>query len=424
MKLLLIYPRWRRGLWSVFIYRMPMLGLYRLASVTPEDVEVEIIDENVDEIDFRTADLVGISVMTPAAPRAYEIAHHYREMGIKVVLGGIHPSTLPEEALEHADAVVIGEADELWPLVVDDARRGRLQRKYVASRQPDITKCFTKLPSVTDRGKYFIKNLVQTGRGCPVNCNFCSVTSFNGAGMRYRALEDVVREIEARRRTSKLFLFADDNLVANGERARQFFDAITPLDIEWGSQVTIKLALEESLLSRAVKSGCRGAFIGFESVDQHSLDFCEKKFKVRKYEDAIRRLHDHGIFITGSFIFGFDTDTTDVVKRTLEFCMKNRLDMCQFSVLTPFPDTRLYSQLLKEGRITSFDWRKYDAFHVVYRPRRMTEAQLQEAVNNAYKEYNAFLPTLQRVCGALRAGHWKSALLSARTSRDSYRFDI
>jgi radical SAM superfamily enzyme YgiQ (UPF0313 family) len=403
---------------------MPMLGLYRLASVTPEDVGVEIIDENVDEIDFRHADLVGISVMTPAAPRAYEIAHRYREMGVKVVLGGIHPSTLPEEALEHADAVVIGEADELWPLIVDDARRNRLKRRYVAIRQPDITKSFTKLPSVMDRGKYFIKNFVQTGRGCPVNCNFCSVTAFNGAGMRYRALEDVVREIEARRRISKIFLFADDNLVANGERARQFFDAITPLDIEWGSQVTIKLALEDSLLTRAVKSGCRGAFIGFESIDQHSLDFCEKKFKVRKYEDAIQRLHDHGIFITGSFIFGFDTDTPDVVKRTLEFCIKNRIDMCQFSILTPFPDTRLYPQLLKEGRITTFDWRQYDAFHVVYRPRRMTGEQLQETVNNAYKEYNAFLPTLHRVWGTLRAGHWKSALLSIHTSWDSYRFDI
>ncbi len=424
MKLVLIYPRWRRGLWSIFIYRMPMLGLYQLAAATPEDVEVEIIDENVTDIDFRHADLVGISVMTPAAPRAYEIARRYKEMGVKVVLGGIHPSTLPDEASLHADCVVVGEADEVWPSIVEDARHGRLLRRYVVTRRPDITKAFTKMPSVTDHGRYFIKNLVQTGRGCPVNCNFCSVTSFNGMGMRYRAIENVVHEIEARRHISRNFLFADDNLVANGERARQFFEAITPLRIEWGSQVTIKLALEESLLTRAVKSGCRGVFIGFESVDQHSLDFCEKKFKVQKYENAIRRLHDHGIFITGSFIFGFDTDTPDVVKRTLEFCMRNRIDMCQFSILTPFPDTRLYAQFVEQDRITCFDWRRYDAFHVVYKPRRMTQEELQQSVNHAYKEYNAFMPALHRCIDSLKEGSWKAAFLSARTSWDSYRFDI
>jgi radical SAM superfamily enzyme YgiQ (UPF0313 family) len=145
---------------------------------------------------------------------------------------------------------------------------------------------------------------------------------------------------------------------------------------------------------------------------------------VRKYEEAIRRLHDHGIFITGSFIFGFDTDTPDVVKRTLDFCMENRIDMCQFSILTPFPDTRLYAQFMEEGRITCGDWRRYDAFHVVYRPRRMTEEQLQQSVNNAYKEYNAFMPVLHRCIDSVREGSWKAALLSARTSWDSYRFDI
>jgi radical SAM superfamily enzyme YgiQ (UPF0313 family) len=424
MKITLIYPRWRRGLWSIFIYRMPMLGLRRLAALTPEDVEVEIIDENVAEIDYGYADLVGISVMTPAAPRAYEIARRYREQGAKVILGGIHPSTLPEEGLQHADSVAIGEADDLWPGIVEDARRRQLQRRYVASRLPDVTSSFTRRSAVIDRGRYFIKNFVQTGRGCPVNCNFCSVTSFNGMQMRYREIPDVLSEIEARRRISKIFMFADDNLVANGERARAFFEAITPLDIEWGSQVTIKLGLDESLLTRAVKSGCRGAFIGFESIDQHSLDFCEKKFKVQKYETAIQRLHDHGIFITGSFIFGFDTDTPDVVERTLEFCMKNKLEMCQFSILTPFPDTRLYAEFVQAGRIATFDWKKYDAFHVVYKPKRMTEEQLQETVNNAYKEYYGLAPTMSRVLNTLCHGHWKNALLSVRTSWDSYHFDI
>jgi radical SAM superfamily enzyme YgiQ (UPF0313 family) len=424
MKVTLIYPRWREGLWSIFIYRMPMLGLNRLAELTPEDVSVEIIDENLSEIDYSYADLVGISVMTPAAPRAYEIAKRYRELGAKVVFGGIHPSTLPEEGLQHADSVVIGEADDLWPWIVEDARNGRLRQRYVASHPPDITKTFTRLPSTVDRSRYFIKNFLQTGRGCPVNCNFCSVTAFNGATMRYRDISDVVREVEAKRHISKIFMFADDNLVAHGDRAKALFEAIAPLEIEWGSQVTIKLALEKDLLPRAVKSGCRGAFIGFESIDQHSLDFCEKKFKVQKYETAIRRLHDYGIFITGSFIFGFDSDTPDVVKRTLDFCMKNRLDMCQFSILTPFPDTRLYGQFVREGRIVTHDWKKYDAFHVVYKPKLMTEDELQRAVNDAYKEYYGFLPTMSRMLSTIREGHWRNALLSAKTSWDSYGFDI
>lgn len=424
MKITLIYPRWRRGLWSISIYRMPMLGLYRLAALTPDDIEVEIIDENVNEIDFGPTDLVGISVMTPAAPRAYEIARQYRELGVKVVLGGIHPSTLPDEGLQYADAVAIGEADELWGRIIHDFKRHRLQRKYIAETLPDVTNSLARLPSIVDKGRYIIKNFIQTGRGCPVNCNFCSVTAFNGAGMRYRAIEDLTREIELRRPISKYFLFADDNLVANGERAKKFFAAITPLDIRWGSQVTIKLGMEEALLKPAIKSGCRAVFIGFESIDQHSLDFSEKKFKVQKYETAIKRLHDHGVFIIGSFIFGFDTDTPDVIKRTLEFCLRNNLEMCQFSILTPFPDTRLYARFLEEGRITSFDWSKYDAFHVVYKPALMKEEQLQEAVNNAYKEYYAFSPTLKRVRETFKYGSWKTALLSAKTSWDSYHFDI
>jgi radical SAM superfamily enzyme YgiQ (UPF0313 family) len=424
MKVVLIYPRWRNGLWSIFIYRMPMLGLIRLAELTPEDTEVEIIDENVAEISFSYADLVGISVMTPAAPRAYEIAHRYRELGAKVVLGGIHPSTLPEEGLQHADSVVIGEADDIWPWIVEDARHGRLKNRYIAPHLPDITKTFARLPSALDQSPYFIKNFMQTGRGCPVNCNFCSVTAFNGAKMRYRDVADVVKEVEARRPVSKTFMFADDNLVAHGDRAKTLFAALEPLQIEWASQVTIKLALEKELLPRAVKSGCRGAFIGFESIDQHSLDFCEKQFKVQKYALAIQRLHDYGVFVTGSFIFGFDTDTPDVIERTLEFCMQNRLDMCQFSILTPFPDTRLFSRLSKEGRIITSDWKQYDAFHVVYRPKSMSGEALQQAVDNAYKQYYAFAPSLTRMLRTVREGYWRNALLSARTSWDSYAFDI
>jgi len=424
MKITLIYPRWRRGLWSISIYRMPMLGLYRLAALTPDDIEVEIVDENVDEIEYGPTDLVGISVMTPAAPRAYEIAQQYRELGVKVVLGGIHPSTLPDEGLQYADAVAIGEADELWGRIIHDFKRHRLQRKYIAETLPDVTNSLARPPSIVDRGRYIIKNFIQTGRGCPVNCNFCSVTAFNGAGMRYRAIDDIVREIEMRRAVSKYFLFADDNLVANGERARKFFAAITPLDIRWGSQVTIKLGMEDALLKPAVKSGCRVVFIGFESIDQHTLDFCEKKFKVEKYETAIKRLHDHGVFIIGSFIFGFDTDTPDVIKRTLEFAMRNTLDMCQFTILTPFPDTRLFPKFRDEGRITTFDWSKYDAFHAVFKPVRMTQEELQTTVNNAYKEYFAFSPTLKRIRERLKSGNWKAALLGAKTSWDSYHFDI
>jgi len=403
---------------------MPPLGLSRLASLTPDEFEVEIIDENVSALTFPPADLVGISSMTPAAPRAYEIADRYRAMGATVVLGGIHPSTRPDEAGQHADAVVVGEADEVWPALLKDFQKNELQSKYLALQRPHLSEPFKRHRPVVDRNSYIIKNFLQTGRGCPVNCNFCSVTAFNGGQMRYRSAEDVVSEIVTRRPISKYFLFADDNLVANNVRAKQLFEAIAPLDIRWGSQVTIKLGMDETLLRAAVKSGCRTVFIGFESIDQHSLDFCEKRFKVQKYETAIKRLHDHGVYIIGSFIFGFDTDTPDVIKRTTEFCMRNNLEMCQFSTLTPFPDTRLYAEFRKSGRITSSDWSKYDAFHVVYRPRLMSEDVLQRSVNQAYKDYYGLAPTLTRVCETWKYGGWKPALLSAKTSWDSYHFDI
>lgn len=424
MKLVLVYPQWRRGLWSIFIYRMPPLALYRLAELTPDEIEVEILDENTTPLTYPPADLVGISCMTPAAPRAYEIARHYRRLGSTVILGGIHPSTLPDEASQHADAVVIGEADELWGTILADFRNNRLRPRYVAPAFPQLNHALRTGGDVTDPNRYIIKNFLQTSRGCPVGCNFCSVTDFNGGRMRYRTIDEVVREIELRRPTSRYFLFADDNLVANGERARKLFDALAPYDIRWGSQVTIKLGMDEPLLKAAVRSGCRTVFIGFESIDQHSLDFCEKRFKVQKYETAIQRLHDHGIFIIGSFIFGFDSDTPDVIRRTTEFCMRNNLEMCQFSVLTPFPDTRLYADFVRAGRIVSFDWSQYDAFHAVYRPQRMSAATLQASVNQAYKEYYGFSPAFRRAVKTWRYGGWKPALLSAKTSWDSYHFDI
>lgn len=427
MKLILVYPKWRHGLWSIFIYRMPPLGLYRLADLTPDDIDVTIIDENVSELTFPSGDLVGISCMTPAAYRAYEIADRYRSLGAKVVLGGIHPSTFPGEALRHADAVVVGEADDLWPAVLQDFKAGSLRPMYLANERPQLEKLRkTRQAPFEDKNKYAIQNFIQTARGCPVDCNFCSVTTFNGRGVRHHHIEHIDDEIKRRRGKSKYFLFADDNLVGNGKWAKDLFSLIEHkgYNIRWGSQVTIKFGMEEELVGRAAKSGCRVVFIGFESIDQHSLDFCSKGFKVRKYKDAINRIHDHGIFIIGSFIFGLDTDTPDVIKRTLDFAMEVNVEMCQFSILTPFPDTRLFSEFNNARRITSYDWSRYDAFHVVYQPRHMGAQDLQDQVNNAYKQYYAFSPSWTRFRRTYTSCGWKAALLGAKTSWDSYHFDI
>ncbi len=398
MKLLIIAPKWPDGsLWGQIYFRFPYLALTTLAALTGEDWKVSIIDENVDAIDFSDSpDLVAITIMTPLAKRGYEIADAFRGKGVSVVLGGIHPTMMKDEAKTHADSVVMGEAEKTWPLVLSDFKRGNLQPFYESANFCSLDKLAVPKRNLLNRKGYFFTNTVQTTRGCPFDCVFCSVTSFYGRTYRVRPVENVISEIG---QMEKGFLFfVDDNIVGKPSYAKELFGALIPLKIKWFSQASLSVVKDRELLNLAQKSGCKGLFIGFESLSQENLRAMGKSTnRVSKYKDAIRMLHDHGIGIQGSFIFGMDHDDSSVFSDVIRFIEKTHLEAVLFSVLTPFPGTRIYETLQRENRIIDTDWEKYDMNHVVFRPKKMTPEELQEGFNWAYRRLYGHRSILTRL---------------------------
>jgi radical SAM superfamily enzyme YgiQ (UPF0313 family) len=368
---------------------MPPLGLMRLASVTPPEYEVEIIDENVEKIKYDNTDLVGISAMTSLANRAYEIADRYRSRGVKVILGGIHPSILPEEAITHADAVVIGEADLIWKEVLRDFGNNELKKFYQTDSPPDLSSLPVIKANSMIKNKYFFPNSVQTSRGCPFGCDFCSVSQYNGVKIRHRPIEHILSEIDNFKTglMKKMFFFTDDNIAGNPVYSEELFKAIKPLKLKWGSQASITIAKNEKILKLAAESGCTALLIGFESLKQESLDEVHKAYKAREYKEMVKRIHDHGIVLEGAFIFGFDNDDKDVFEKTLDFCHETGIDVAQFTALTPFPGTRLFERMKEANRLITYNWDYYDAFNVVFRPKNMTVEELQDGIRWAYYSF-------------------------------------
>lgn len=398
MKLLIVAPKWPEdSLWGQIYFRFPYLALTILAALTGEEWKISIIDENVDAIDFSDLpDLVAISIMTPLAKRGYEIADAFRVKGVSVVLGGIHPTMMKDEAKTHADSVVMGEAEETWPLVLSDFKRGNLQPFYESANFCSLDKLAVPKRNLLNRKGYFFTNTVQTTRGCPFDCVFCSVTSFYGRTYRVRPVENVISEIG---QMEKGFLFfVDDNIVGKPSYAKKLFGALIPLKIKWFSQASLSVVKDRELLNLAQRSGCKGLFIGFESLSQENLRAMGKSTnRVSEYKDAIRMLHDHGIGIQGSFIFGMDQDDSSVFSDVIRFIEKTHLEAVLFSVLTPFPGTRIYETLQRENRIIDTDWEKYDMNHVVFRPKKMTPEKLQEGFNWAYRRLYGHRSILTRL---------------------------
>jgi radical SAM superfamily enzyme YgiQ (UPF0313 family) len=397
-KILIIMPRWSEGsLWGVMGIKFPYLSLTTLAALTPPDIEVRITDENVEAIDFDSRpDLVAVSLLTPLAPRGYEIADRFRTRGVPVVVGGMHATMMPEEAEEHADAVVVGEGEILWPEVVADFIKGELKKYYLTDRRAPLASMALPRRDLLRRGAYLFQNTLQTTRGCPNDCDFCSVTTFYGNTYRFRPVAEVLREIEALK--GNLIFFVDDNIIGSRAYAQELFEGLKPLKKRWVSQATLNISREEKLLTLARDSGCLGLFVGFESLSQEILNGLGKPFyRVAQYEAAIRRLHDYGIGIQGSFIFGNDNDPPDVFSRVVRFCNRNRLEAVLFSLLTPFPGTRIFHQLLKENRILHFDWEKYDMNHVVFRPRGMEPEALEKGFFEAYKQVYSGASLMKRL---------------------------
>jgi len=360
------------------VFRFSMLPSLSVAASVPPDVDVRIVDENVEPIDFDTdADLIGISFMTFLAPRAYEIADRFRDLGRTVIFGGYHPTFLPFEAMTHADAVCVGEAEYNVPRIIADFREGRLQPIY---RSPPVDLADLPRPprSMLQRNRYLTPNVLQATRGCPYRCKFCSVAAFHRYRIRTRPVEAVVDEL---RGLGRHVVFMDDNIIGDREYALRLFEAMIPLGKRWFSQCGIHLTEDEELLRLAVRSGCGGLFVGLESLSQASLSRWTKgPNRSSDYLRHVRRLHAQGIAVYTGFVFGGDEDGPDVFQRTLDFLEEARIDALQATRLTPFPGTALFEEMDGEGRIFDKDWTHYDFGHVVFEPARMSREQLHLGV--------------------------------------------
>lgn len=368
----------------------PPLSLGVLAGMTPSDVGVQLIDDKLEQIPYDTdADLVAITVMTAAAPRAYQIADQFRKQGKRVVLGGMHPTALPDEAGQYADVVGIGEAEGFWPKLVEDARGGELKSRYGPCERQNP---FWTPPARSDLfgDRYRLKNMVQTTRGCPFRCNFCSVSKFFGRTYRFRHIPDILNELKQYR--DQMVGFVDDNIMGMGhhKRAKELFRAIikADLNIKWISQGSVDMARDEELLELAKESGCVGIFIGFESLMEENIKAIGKNVnRIEDYEKVIKTIHSYGIAIEGAFIFGLDGDDKTVFERTVKFAKRMKLAAAQFGVLTPFPGTDLYHKLMSEKRIFDFDWSHYDIGHAVFKPKKMDARTLEEETKRAWRDF-------------------------------------
>ncbi|MBI5971002.1 MAG: B12-binding domain-containing radical SAM protein [Deltaproteobacteria bacterium] len=381
MKLLLILPRNERSYWGT-VSRSGKAGFVRLnlptiAALTPKDWDVEILDARVTPVDYDAkVDLVGITGFTAEMPSAYEIADNFRKRGVKVVMGGVHVSALPDEALTHCDAVVIGEAELVWAGLLEDFKKDSLKQKYKSKKLCDMKNMVIARRDLLDKKMFSGFYTMQATRGCPFNCDYCAVTAFFGNEFRVRPIDDVLTEIQGF--DTDEFFFMDDNIVGRAKYAKELFTRLIPLKKTWGSQASITMAKDPELLRLYAASGGRYAFIGLESLSQKNLDKMHKGWNAAKgFNASIKKIQDAGIAVIGSFVFGLDEDDSSVFKTTFDFVMDCKIDAAQYHILTPLPGTVTYNELEKSGRITDRDWGKYHTGEVVYKPQGMTADELQ-----------------------------------------------
>ena len=408
MKILLIVPRWPpSSLWAQIRFKFPSLSLLTLASETPEEIELSILDENIEELDFNAeVDLVGITVMTPQALRAYQIAEEFKKRGKKIVLGGFHVSSFPEEALSHGDAIVVGEGDRIWREVIQDFKNSKLKKIYKDSGLFPLSEIKNPKRELLRGKPYLFSNTIQTTRGCPFQCEFCSVSSFYGKSYRTRPLHLVIKELERMREESIFLFLVDDNLVGNRSYAKALFQEMIPLKFKWAGHAPLNLVRDEELLKLASKSGCQALFVGFESLTHQNLVLMGKKSNLGvSPEDAVKRFHDQGIGILASFILGYDHDTPECFQKILEFCHRTRIDGALFPILTPYPGTLLRERLQREGRILTNRWDLYDMEHVTFVPKRMKPEELQEGfekLNASFLSWRSIFRRLFKVHRSLQ----------------------
>jgi radical SAM superfamily enzyme YgiQ (UPF0313 family) len=400
MKILFISPGWPKGrLWGELNFKFPSLSLAAVAAVTPPDWELEFCDDNHEQVDYSSdADIVALTAMTAQVTRAYEIADAFRARGTTVVIGGFHASNMPEEARSHTDAVVVGEGELVWPQLLDDWRAGTLQPFYRTGSLMEMGRIPAARREMFAGKGYLLTNTVQTTRGCPHDCEFCSVTAFYGRKYRKRPVDQVLQELEGLRNGNSFVFFVDDNIVADRTYSLSLFDGMKGMGFKWLSHAPIDFAEDPQLMKAAGDSGCLGMFVGFESLNQDALSAMGKKTNsARSYLTEAQAFRDHGIGILGSFVLGYDGDTPDVFEKTLRFCEEARLEAAIFPILTPYPGTAVRRRLEAEGRIISSDWRDYDMEHVTFHPDSMTPDQLLAGYNQLCREFYSFPSMFHRI---------------------------
>lgn len=400
MKLTLIKPNIGRREHSLYVDegRMEPLMLGVLAGLTPKDVEIVLHDDRMESIPYdEPTDLAAITVETYTARRSYEIAAEYRRRGVPVVLGGMHVSLLPEEAREHADCIVTGDAETVWARVVEDARTGRLAPHYRGV--PGVAQGDALPRRDIFRGKgYLPLTLMQFSRGCRYACSFCAVSHYFGRRHFLRDVGAVVREIEE---TGKSFVFfVDDNIASDGEALKELCRALIPLRIKWVSQASLDVVRDAELMKLMERSGCLGHVMGFESITPRSLEEARKAPNLggwTRYEHEIRVLRDHGLQTWAAFTLGYDGDTPESIEATAEFALRNRFAFAAFNILMPYPGTPFYRELAKRNRLLwGGRWWLHPDYrfnHAAFVPEGMTPDELTEACHRARLRFNS-LPSL------------------------------
>lgn len=391
-----------------------LLAIPTLVSLTPPRHEIRIFDENIEDIDYTwNADLAAITVRTMFAKRAYAISETFRTRGVKTILGGIHPSMCPEDALPHCDSVVVGEAEETWQLVLQDVENSQLKRLYRADKVADL-----KTAPIPDRSSLakdrYLLDIVQTTKGCPFHCEFCAVHAFDGKRIRSKTIEQVIREIKgikscgATYKKKSAIFFADDNIIANKAFAKELFLALMPLNINWMCQVSINISRHPELLELMRDSGCGAVFIGFESLSGDNLAMMRKGINQRyEYIEAIRKIQSYGILVHSSFIVGYDFDTQATFDELINFIRESNLLMPLINILTPLPGTKLFERLEKEGRILHKDWSKYDTQHAVFSPAKMSPEDLVLGYKRVMRSVYSFDSIFKKLSYYWKRDFWK-----------------
>jgi radical SAM superfamily enzyme YgiQ (UPF0313 family) len=403
MRLTLVHPSIGRRPGQKYIrtWQMEPLPPALIAGLTPRDVDLRFYDDRMEAVPFdEPTDLVAISVETYTAKRAYQIASEFRRRHVPVVMGGFHATLCPEEVACYAESVVVGEAETLWPRVIDDYRHGTPQKFYRQGERPSLKGI--RADRGIFRGKRYLPvGLVEAGRGCHFRCEFCAVQKVFGATQTRRPADEIVDEVASLRDGRTLIFFVDDNITSNLAEAKAFFRALIPLRVRWVSQASITAAHDEEFLDLLARSGCQGILIGFESLNPDNLRAMNKSFNLTRggYVKALENLRRHKLRLYATFIFGYDGDTPDCFEETIDFALQNRFYITAFNHLTPFPGTDLYRRLDAEGRLIYDRWwldDRYSYNKVPFTPRKMTAEEVEHGCLNARRRFYSWPSILRR----------------------------